>query len=123
MQGETSFLKGKNRDYFESLLIHNIKDSLQGLEYTFTKSQGRYFIENYALDIEDELVDRIIKVFGVYSISIGQKVPTNEEGNYEEIRKALVQLAVETVESTYKKDPTFRVTVKRADKKLKMNSQ
>ena len=116
------FLKGKNRDYFESLLIHNIKDSLEGLTYTFTKSQGRYFIENYDLAIEDELVDKIIKVFGVYSISIGEKVPTNEEGNYAEIRKALVQLAVDTVESTFKKDPSFRVTVKRADKKLKMNS-
>ena len=116
------FLKGKNRDYFESLLIHNIKDSLQSINYTFTKSQGRYFIEGYEQDMEYEILDRLKKVFGIYSLSIAEKVNTDEENNYSEIRKALVRLAIEMVEDSGKDDATFRVTVKRADKRLKLTS-
>ena len=66
------FLKGKNRDYFESLLIHNIKDSLKSIQYTFTKSQGRYFVEGYEQDMEYEILDRLKKVFGIYSLSIAE---------------------------------------------------
>ena len=116
------FLKGKNRDYFESLLVHNIKDSLQSINYTFTKSQGRYFIEGYEQDMEYEILDRLKKVFGIYSLSIAEKVNTDEENNYSEIRKALVRLAIEMVEDSGKDDATFRVTVKRADKRLKLTS-
>ena len=76
------FLKGKNRDYFESLLIHNIKDSLKSIQYTFTKSQGRYFVEGYEQDMEFEIIDRLKKVFGIYSLSIAEKVQTDEAENY-----------------------------------------
>lgn len=55
------FLKGKNRDYFESLLIKNIKQALSGLKFDFTRSQGRYFIENFDIDDEPEFVDRLKK--------------------------------------------------------------
>ena len=116
------FLKGKNRDYFESLLIHNIKDSLKPIEYTFTKSQGRYFIEGYDQDMEFEIIDRLKKVFGIYSLSIAEKVQTDEEDNYKNIRQALVRLAIEMSEDTSIDDATFRVTVKRADKRLKLTS-
>ena len=116
------FLKGKNRDYFESLLIHNIKDSLKSIQYTFTKSQGRYFVEGYEQDMEFEIIDRLKKVFGIYSLSIAEKVQTDEAENYKNIRQALVRLAIEMVEDTGIEDATFRVTVKRADKKLKLTS-
>lgn len=64
------FLKGKNRDYFESLLIKNIKQALSGLKFDFTRSQGRYFIENFDVDDEPEFVDRLKKVFGIYSFPL-----------------------------------------------------
>ena len=38
------FLKGKNRDYFESMLIRNIKSALKGVKCAFSRSQGRYFV-------------------------------------------------------------------------------
>ena len=116
------FLKGKNRDYFESLLIHNIKDALNGLDYKFNKSQGRYFIEEYNIVDEDEILDRLRKVFGIYSLSVGEKMDTNEEENFKEIRQALVNIAKNSAETIYKEHPTFRVTVKRADKRLKQTS-
>ena len=70
------FLKGKNRDYFESLLIKNIKQALCDFDFEFMRSQGRYFIENYDIDDEDDIVDALKKVFGIYSLSVAYKVET-----------------------------------------------
>ena len=46
------FLKGKNRSYFESLLIKNVKFALDKLlgegGYAFKRSQARYSIEDYS---------------------------------------------------------------------------
>ena len=60
------FLKGDNRKYFESLLIKNINTALKGIKYTFVRSQGRYYIENYAPEDKDEIVSRLTKVFGIH---------------------------------------------------------
>ena len=90
------FLKGKNRDYFESMLVRNIKWALEGVDCVFERSQGRYFVENFAEDDCDEIIDRLKKVFGIHSLSVADKVA---EGKLR-----------------------FRVTVKRADKRIEMTS-
>ena len=36
-------LKGKNRRYFENMLINNIKHSLSGIDYNFVEFHNRYF--------------------------------------------------------------------------------
>ena len=41
------FLKGKNRSYFEKLLIENIKAALGGMNYTFAKTHNRYYVEDF----------------------------------------------------------------------------
>ena len=64
------FLKGKNRDYFESLLIKNIKHALYGIQCDFTRSQGRYFVENYDLGDEDDILYRLKKGFCIYLLSV-----------------------------------------------------
>ena len=33
------FLKGKNKSYFDNMLINNLRKSLTGLDYRFRKSQ------------------------------------------------------------------------------------
>ena len=104
------FLKGDNRKYFESLLIKNINTALKGIKYTFVRSQGRYYIENYAPEDKDEIVSRLTKVFGIHSISPTVKVSTD----IEEIGKVAAEIAP--------KSGKFRVTVKRADKRLGMTS-
>ena len=53
------FLKGKNRDYFESLLIKNIKAALSGINYRFTRTQGRYYAEDFAPEDESEMVEKV----------------------------------------------------------------
>ena len=51
------FLKGNNRSFFESCLIKNIKHALSDYRYEFLKSQGRYIVENYEPDYEDDIVE------------------------------------------------------------------
>jgi len=112
------FLKGKNRDYFESLLIKNIKHALYGIRCDFTRSQGRYFVENYDLDDEDEIVDRLKKVFGIYSLSVAYKVETKADQGFCDIKECLKDVAVRAEEECVLKNAKFRVTVKRADKRI-----
>ena len=116
------FLKGKNRDYFENLLIRNIKSALEGYEYKFVRAQARYFIEDFSEDDGYEIMERLKCVFGIYSLSFATKVPTNFEGNFIEIKDALRTLAREINDENAIEKPTFRVTVKRADKRIPMKS-
>ncbi len=112
------FLKGKNRDYFESLLIKNIKHALYGIGCDFTRSQGRYFVENYDLDDEDEIVDRLKKVFGIYSLSVAYKVETKADQGFCDIKECLKDVALRAEEECALKNAKFRITVKRADKHI-----
>lgn len=116
------FLKGKNRDYFESLLIKNIKHSLEGINYRFARSQGRYFIEQFGDDDEFPIIDRLKKVFGIHSISPADKVETASDNRFRFIKERLASLSRAAAEDCLKKDPTFRVTVKRADKRIPLTS-
>lgn len=116
------FLKGKNRDYFESLLIKNIKNALNGLDFRFSRSQGRYFIENFSDDDEFEIIDRLKKVFGIYSISVARKVETKYDKDFCDIRECLKEMALSIQEDCAVKSPKFRVTVKRADKRIPIPS-
>lgn len=102
------FLKGNNRKYFEDLLINNIKAALKPLKYTFLRSQGRYFVEDF--ENADEVTERLKKVFGLHSVSPALKVKTDKE--------TLFEAAVKMSPMSGK----FRVTVKRADKRLPFTS-
>ena len=99
------FLKGKNKNYFDQVLITNIKRHLTGFEYKFVKSQNRYYIEGFKEDDLDEIVDRVKKVFGLHSLSIATKVDTSEEA----IKDCILEYAPH-------EGQTFRVTCTRADK-------
>ena len=110
------FLKGKNRDYFESLLIKNIKAALSGIDYRFTRTQGRYYAEDFAAEDESEMVERLKKVFGIHSLSVARKVAVMAESDFPEIREALSECADEVPAAAGK--TSFRITVKRADKRV-----
>ncbi|MBO5774041.1 MAG: tRNA 4-thiouridine(8) synthase ThiI [Clostridia bacterium] len=104
------FLKGNNRHYFESLLIKNIKNALSGIDYKFSKTQGRYYVEEFAPEDKDEIISRLTKVFGIHSVSPTVKVKTD----LEEMCKVAYEISPT--------EGTFRVTVKRADKRFPMTS-
>ena len=63
------FLKGKNRNLFEKRLIENIKKVLTDIEYKFIRTQNRYYIEDFDESLQDEIVERVRKVFGLHSLS------------------------------------------------------
>lgn len=105
------FLKGNNRKFFEKKLIDNIKETLKSYEYRFSTSQNRYVVSDYDVDLETEIVERLKKVFGIYSLSVANKVKTD----FDEIRKAAVDLFDDT-------PLKFRVTVRRADKRVEIQS-
>lgn len=104
------FLKGKNRNLFEKKLIENIKTALTGLEFKFIRTQNRYYVEDYEDIMQDEIIDRLTKVFGLHSLSVATKVKTD----YENLKMA--------VSEYMPSEGSFRVTVKRADKRLDMTS-
>lgn len=105
------FLKGNNRKFFEKKLIDNIKETLKSYKYRFSTSQNRYVVSDYDVDLETEIVERLKKVFGIYSLSVANKVKTD----FDEIRKAAVDLFDDT-------PLKFRVTVRRADKRVEIQS-
>ena len=115
------FLKGKNRDYFESMLIRNIKSALKGVSCAFSRSQGRYFVEDFADDDCGELIGRLTRVFGIHSLSVADKVAVRADEDFPEIRQSLVKAAKKAAENAEGK-LRFRVTVKRADKRIPMTS-
>lgn len=104
------FLKGKNRNVFEKKLIENIKNSLSGIDFKFIRTQNRYYIEDYQEYEQDEIIDRLTKVFGLHSLSVATKIKTD----YDNLKKAILEFMPE--------EGTFRVSVKRADKRLDMTS-
>ena len=105
------FLKGRNKSYFEKLLIDNIKAKLADIDCEFVRTQNRYYIENYDESLTDEIKRRMKQVFGLHSLSVATKVETN----YDALRQTALEYAPDV-------EATFRVTVNRADKSLDKNS-
>lgn len=103
------YLKGRNKQYFEKILLNNIKYALKNNNFTLSVTRGRYFIENYLSEEEDEIIEKLKRVIGLHSLSRAVKIKTD----IEEIKKASVNFAGDT---------TFRVTVKRADNSIKISS-
>jgi thiamine biosynthesis protein ThiI len=130
-------LKGLNRPVFESKLIENIKISLAVLgKIDVKKSQARIFIEPEAEGYNfGEAVSILTRVFGIVSVSIVLKIPSE----WEEIKRHSLELAKEHVRQTLKEKSAcladrhtdkenihdtvwFKVEAKRGDKSFPMKS-
>jgi len=103
-------LKGKNRGYFERVLITNIEKALRGLKHELKRQSGRYLIENFDEFEEDKIVSRLKKVFGIHSLSVALKVPSDMNAIY----KAAEEVCFES--------GSFKVDTHRADKTFPLNS-
>ncbi|MBO4539883.1 MAG: tRNA 4-thiouridine(8) synthase ThiI [Clostridia bacterium] len=104
------FLKGNNRQYFVSCLRNNIQMALDGFKCKFVGTQNRMYVEAYDEDEESAIIKRLSCVFGICSISPAVKVPTDEA----QIRSVCDEVSP--------KEGKFRVTVNRADKRVKKTS-
>lgn len=103
-------LKGKNRGWFEKVFAVNIEKNLKGIRHELRRLSGRYLVENFNEEDTDTVVNRLMKVFGIHSISIAQKVSSNMQNIYE----AALSVCPET--------GTFKVETHRADKTFSLNS-
>ena len=70
------YLKGKNRGYFEKVLMSNIKTSLKQFKCKFYKVTGRYIISDYDEMDESLIIEKLQKVFGLISLSVDTEIET-----------------------------------------------
>ena len=105
------FLKGKNRGFFEKALINNIRKSLESIDAEVVKVPGRYMVQNYSVDVEDEIVERLSKVAGIFSFSTAIYFDTSLDNITENALQMMSNLK-----------GTFKVSTNRADKTFELNS-
>ena len=105
------FLKGKNRGFFEKLLKDNIKNSLKGINCTFTAMHSRYLIEDFDEFDYDVITEKLQKIAGIHTFSRALVV----ENDIDKIFEAVSILCKDKV-------GTFKVDTNRADKTFSPNS-
>lgn len=96
-------LKGANRGYFERSLMRNIKYWLKGEDFKLAQISGRYIISDYAVERENDIIEKLTHVFGLHTLTPALCLQTSPEAIIEECKKI-------------KLDGTFRVSVNRASK-------
>lgn len=111
-------LKGLNRPVFEDKLVNNIKKSVRDLgKVSIIKSQGRIYVEPEADKYDfDASIERIVKVFGIVSVSSVWKIKTD----FEEIKEYSDKLVKDIL--VKKQHKTFKVETKRGNKRFPMQS-
>ncbi len=108
-------IKGKNRPWFEKLLITNIQKHLQGLPFGKVKRIfGRLVIQPSSLSESDikEYTKRLSNVFGISSFSFACSI----KQDLEEMKKTISKLIKDSPAKT------VRVLTKRSNKNFPMNS-
>lgn len=108
--GEMS-LKGRNRSHFVRMLKKNIENRCSDLPSVIVKPErDRMFLFANDQDDMDEAIKRLPFIFGIQSFSPVAKC----EPTLEEIKKA----AIDVIGSNETKDKTFKVEIRRTDKRF-----
>lgn len=103
-------LKGKNRGYFERVFCVNLEKALKGIRHELRRTSGRYLVAGFQDRDAEEICERIARVFGVHSYSLGYRVSNDLDSIFE---------AAKIVSP---REGTFKVDTHRADKKYPMTS-
>lgn len=103
------YLKGLNRSSFLKILTDNVKKAVKGTGCSVWLADSRIYVG----DIEDmdAIVERVRKVFGLYSVSPAYEL----EKDFEAIAGACVEMAKDL-------KGTFKVFARRSDKSFPVNS-
>lgn len=108
-------LKGLNRKAFEDKLVRNIKKALRKERYKIWRSQARIYIE--PLEGEElntnQIIEKVIKVFGIVSVSPAYKISPDMESIY---------AAAEKCASEISGSKTFKVECRRGEKSFPLTS-
>lgn len=103
-------LKGKNRGYFERVLIINMEKALKGLKHEIKRQSGRYLVEGFDESDAEAIVSKLKKVFGIHSLSVALKVKSDMDEIYSAAEKVCFDKG------------KFKVETHRADKTFPLNS-
>ena len=111
-------LKGRNRDFFEQRLIHNIRSVLKDLGATRIESLRSRIRVVLPEHISDQAAkSRLALIFGIANFALAHSVPLNL------LKPDLGELTSGIVRAVKQRTfDTFRVTAKRADKRLPLTS-
>ena len=104
------YLKGKNRGFFEKLLLDSIKSKLSKFSCTIKFGRGRYIVSDYSAENESAIVAALKCVFGLQSLSVAERTKNDFERIFE------------TAKAMCRSKGTFRVNINRADKSFPMSS-
>lgn len=104
-------LKGKNIKFFENMLLKNIKHSLKEIECNVKFARSRYVVDKYDINDEYEIIERLKKIFGIYSLSSAYIIPTE----YDTIKQTVL-------DSIDFDRGTFKIEVNRANKNFPLTS-
>lgn len=111
-------LKGRNRDYFEQRLVDNIRKALKDLgvrRIENLRSRIRVILPEKAPD--QAVIGKLSRVFGIANFSLAHAVPLDlANPNLDELNAGIGK----TLQG--RSFANFRVTAKRADKRLKLTS-
>lgn len=103
-------LKGKNRGYFERVFMNNMEKALSGIRHEIRRPSGRYLVEKFDEARAEEIVERLRRVFGTHTLSVGYKVPAAMGAIWEAVLRVASQAG------------TFKVQSNRADKHFPLHS-
>jgi thiamine biosynthesis protein ThiI len=111
-------LKGRNRDYFEQRLVRNIRLALNGLGITQIEHLRSRIRVVLPPDTDTGRVrERLARVCGIANFFMAQSAPLNlTQPDLNDLNAAIID------DLRPKSFATFRVTAKRADKRLPMTS-
>ena len=111
-------LKGRNRDYFEDRLVRNIQLALKDLGVTRVENLRSRIRVLLPAEISSEIIrQRLSRVCGIANFSLAYSVPLDlANPNFDALSAAIIE------ELKTKSFSTFRVTAKRADKRLPLTS-
>ncbi len=104
------YLKGKNRGFFERALETNLQRAVKDIDCQLIKQSGRYLVRGFAEEDADGLIERLQKVFGIHSLSVG--VETDSD----------LPSILEAAKSICQTTGTFKVESHRGDKKYPLTS-
>ncbi len=111
-------LKGRNRDFFEQRLVHNIRAALKDLGATRIESLRSRIRIVLPEHLSDQAVrSRLALIFGIANFSLAHSVPLNLlKPDLDELTRGIVGAV------SQRAFDTFRVSAKRADKRLPLTS-
>ena len=111
-------LKGRNRKHFEYRLVHHIRRALKPLTHVHVDAlQGRIRVSFADESAWPRLEDQLKRIFGIVNFSLTRSVPLSHDNPDLTALKAAITSHLPT--HPYE---TFRVSAKRADKRIAKTS-